>query len=55
MYPGKDRLTVGDVAQGQGDMLLASGLVFEAMHGEGGPGGGQPGGGDESNGHGVPR
>lgn len=36
-------------------MILAGGLVLEAMHGKGRPGRGQFGGSDESDGHGEPR
>ncbi|MNQ60504.1 hypothetical protein D3C85_747860 [compost metagenome] len=47
----QDRFAVGDIAQGQGDMLLAAGLIEEAVHGEHAEGRGQLGGGDKNDRH----
>ncbi len=55
MHAAQHRRAVIDVAQGQGDVVLAGGLILETVHGEGRPGRWQPRGGDESNGHCSPR
>ena len=51
MQTPQHRCTVGDVAEGQGDMFLAGSLIEETVHGEHTEGRGQLGGGDEHDGH----